>query len=218
MRYHPIFVFLIGILSNVTATSSTTSSLFTNTATTAEQTTSTLKKVGHSSFRLRDRKVYRQEQDDSSYAIKDQPLKYDVEPLPTRPSHESRNGENNPKQLRRYDQERRPQSSLLVGTKKHLSSTKETTPAAQEKRRAQENSVTKLFSTPINEWSLEQFALFLVLIMFIFILFGCVCCGSCCGGGRGGGSGCCADILACWCCYECCCDEGGAGIPYGVFA
>jgi len=215
MRYDPIFIFLIGILSNAMVSSSTITSLFTTTTTTAEQTTSTRRQLDHSSLRLRDKQVYSHQQDDISYAINEQNVRDNVEPLPTQKIHDSSGGRETPKQLRRYDQERRPQSPLPVETKKYLSSTKEKAPVVQE-RRVEENSVTKLFSTPINEWSIEQFALFLVLIMFIFICFGCVCCGSCCGGGGGGGS-CCADILACWCCYECCCDDG-AGIPYGVFA
>lgn len=118
------------------------------------------------------------------------------------------------KQSQHHEQERREPPNLGKDTR--IRSIKGGIHVEQEERRLENNSITKLFSTPMNEWSLEQFALFLVLIMFVFILFGCCICGSCCGGG--GSGGCCADILACWCCYECCCDDGGGGIPYGVFA
>jgi len=198
MRYESFFALLIGILFNVVTASS------------ALPTTTINAKQAHRTqlHHTPDKKLkINQQQDNDSHTN---------EFLPSQQLYDSGDdGNAYQKQLLRHGQER-PQVSLVVSTK-YTSPTKENFRSNQEQRMTEDNSVTKLFSTPINEWSLEQFALFLVLIMFVFILLGCMCCGSCFGRGGGGGGNCLTDIIACYCCYECCCDDG-PGIPYGVFA
>lgn len=55
-------------------------------------------------------------------------------------------------------------------------------------RQLSDNSISNLFNTPISQWSLEQAALFIVLLALIMLLCGCMvlpslCC--CCPGGGG---------------------------------
>jgi hypothetical protein len=88
------------------------------------------------------------------------------------------------------------------------------------------DSMDRLFSTPMDEWTIGQWLFGVFLLSLILWCCGCLACSR--GGGRryyrrsyynnyrndgndGGGGGCCAclrNILLCFCCYEICCDDG----------
>lgn len=76
------------------------------------------------------------------------------------------------------------------------------------------NLLSSMADTPPDEWSGEEWAVGLALLVLGVVgLFCCACMcliPMCCGGrrGGGGGGGCLQDLLMCFCCWELCCRGG----------
>lgn len=124
---------------------------------------------------------------------------------------------------------RRAQRALLEETRVPVRKPKPASGSRQHGRRMQqqfrdfEDYVSSLGNTPVQDWTIGQWIVFLLILSLVGTIASCICGACCCaprpygyygGYGYGGGGRCCGsggcleDICMCLCCYELCCRGG----------